>query len=83
MTEIVNGTKMIIKVNACKCEKCGHVWLPHIRNSRPIACAKCKSVYWNNSERHIQIDIDKEFLEKHTTKLIMKHKDMFDKLAKV
>ena len=36
-----------IKVEACKCNKCGHVWLPRESNPNPIACAGCKSPYWD------------------------------------
>lgn len=37
-----------IKVEANKCERCSHVWLP--RNStkgESVICPKCKSPYWN------------------------------------
>ena len=43
----------IIKVKGYKCDVCGHVWISRDRETKqlPIACAKCKSPYWNKSER--------------------------------
>ena len=39
----------IIKVEAFKCEKCGHIWISKKfdKDNLPIACAKCKNAYWN------------------------------------
>lgn len=41
----------IVKVDAYKCSRCGHIWLPSERTRRenrlPVLCAKCKSAYWN------------------------------------
>lgn len=37
----------IIKVDACKCARCGHTWLPRDKKKRPIICPKCKSPYWD------------------------------------
>jgi Zn-finger nucleic acid-binding protein len=46
----------IIDVKAFRCSRCGHVWLPRdysnkIHNEEkiwlPVACAKCKSAYWD------------------------------------
>ena len=47
----------IVKVNAYKCNRCGYIWFPRYRDndigepleasSLPLACAKCKSEYWN------------------------------------
>lgn len=36
-----------VKVDAYKCDRCGHVWLPRDPDKRPISCAKCKSAYWD------------------------------------
>ena len=38
-----------VKVDAYKCERCGHIWLPREpnKNRKPILCAKCKSAYWD------------------------------------
>lgn len=40
-----------VKVDAYKCERCGHIWLPREPTKRgnrlPVICAKCKSAYWN------------------------------------
>jgi DNA-directed RNA polymerase subunit RPC12/RpoP len=42
-----------VKVDAYKCERCGHVWIPRDREKRkrPIACAKCKSAYWDTPRK--------------------------------
>jgi DNA-directed RNA polymerase subunit RPC12/RpoP len=41
----------LINVKAFKCAKCGWIWLSRQymedQKSLPIACAKCKSPYWN------------------------------------
>ena len=46
----------IIQIKAYKCDVCGHVWISRNRQTKqpPIACAKCKSPYWNKSERNKQ-----------------------------
>lgn len=36
-----------IKVDAYKCERCGHIWVPRNYNNEPKVCPKCKSPYWN------------------------------------
>ncbi|MGA7543615.1 MAG: hypothetical protein WBW34_11195 [Nitrososphaeraceae archaeon] len=38
-----------VKVDAYKCERCGHVWLPREPNRyrKPIICARCNSAYWD------------------------------------
>ena len=43
------NTKMPTEmVEACRCTRCGHVWLPSpLKTGPPIACAKCKSPYWD------------------------------------
>jgi DNA-directed RNA polymerase subunit RPC12/RpoP len=39
------------KVEAYKCERCGHIWLPREatikQNRKPVVCGKCKSAYWD------------------------------------
>ena len=39
----------IVKVDGFKCERCGHLWISDKFTAKnpPIACAKCKSPYWN------------------------------------
>lgn len=34
-----------LTVKACKCDQCGHEWLPSV--DLPKQCAKCKSYKWN------------------------------------
>ena len=44
-----------IRTILCKCERCGHEWIPHIIpkdpdhptiEEIPRVCPKCKSAYW-------------------------------------
>lgn len=41
----------IVKIDAFKCNKCNHIWISHLesynKDHPPIACASCKSAYWN------------------------------------
>lgn len=39
---------MKIKVEACQCNVCEHVWLP--REPDPLCCAKCKTPYWDRQK---------------------------------
>jgi hypothetical protein len=38
-----------VKVDAFKCERCGHVWISEkfSKDNPPVTCAKCKTPYWN------------------------------------
>jgi predicted Zn-ribbon and HTH transcriptional regulator len=36
-----------IQVEALKCERCGHVWMPRNIKAHPKVCPKCKSPYWD------------------------------------
>lgn len=44
-----NQDMALIKTEAFKCNKCGHVWISTIYTHKnpPVACAKCKTPYWN------------------------------------
>ena len=46
---IVIMTVGIIKRDVFKCERCNYEWFSHkyTAENPPIACAKCKSPYWN------------------------------------
>lgn len=82
-----------VTVKACKCERCGHVWLPRktMTKTKPVACAKCKSAYWNipmpsnideNKDKNtIAIDLRKDFVKTYTKNIIKKNKEGFLKLA--
>lgn len=39
----------LIKTEAFKCDRCGHIWISEkfTHKQPPIACSKCKSAYWN------------------------------------
>jgi predicted Zn-ribbon and HTH transcriptional regulator len=53
MTSVEDKGMAIIKVDAFRCEKCGHIWISKIfsKNNPPVACAKCKSAYWNRPKK--------------------------------
>jgi len=36
-----------IKIDAYKCGRCGHIWVPRSYDDEPRVCPKCKSPYWN------------------------------------
>lgn len=42
-----------IQVDAWKCERCEHVWVPRSldMNVEPKVCPKCKTPYWNVPRR--------------------------------
>lgn len=37
----------IVKVDAYRCDRCGHTWLPRKGGALPGACPSCHSPYWN------------------------------------
>lgn len=47
--------RMKLEILECTCLRCGHVWVPPLRNvdgskwvcEKPRACSKCKSFYWD------------------------------------
>lgn len=43
-----------VQVEANKCERCGHVWMPRNNKEVPRVCPKCKSPYWNRPRREKQ-----------------------------
>jgi transcriptional regulator len=45
----------IVDLKGCRC-RCGHVWLPRIRNEddtfgRPATCPSCKSPLWDRPKQ--------------------------------
>jgi predicted Zn-ribbon and HTH transcriptional regulator len=40
---------MLTSIEAFECDKCGYKWISHkyTHKNPPVACAKCKSPYWN------------------------------------
>jgi len=44
---MILGQMARIKSWVYKCERCGHEWLPRMKDREPRVCAKCKSAYWN------------------------------------
>jgi transcription elongation factor Elf1 len=47
------------KVNAFKCRRCGHEWIPRVSMEElegevkdiPIICPKCKTPYWKTEKK--------------------------------
>lgn len=58
----------IIQIRGFKCDVCGHEWISRKWNSSdnelPIACAKCKSPYWNKNSRKKSIEEDEKKKQK-------------------
>ena len=47
-----SATMSVIRVEACKCDRCGYVWLStSTAPGLPNRCAKCKSPAWNSSPK--------------------------------
>jgi hypothetical protein len=50
------------KIDAFKCDRCGHVWLPkeligkleELDKHMPKVCPKCKSPYWNTPRKVVK-----------------------------
>lgn len=55
----------IVNVNAFKCDRCEHVWLPkglndeklaNLEKYAPMVCPKCHSPYWQTKKKSVIID---------------------------
>lgn len=45
---VINSDGMTVEKGLiCKCDQCGHRWLPEDQDKEPERCAKCKSRTWN------------------------------------
>jgi rubrerythrin len=44
--ENTQQTSITITVQAYKCLRCGHTWIPR-KKERPRVCPKCHSPYWD------------------------------------
>jgi predicted Zn-ribbon and HTH transcriptional regulator len=40
-----------VQVDAWKCERCGHVWMPREVDMAPRVCPRCKSPYWDRPRK--------------------------------
>ncbi len=53
----------IITTQVCKCDKCGHVWLPRDglvdKTKWPVSCAKCKNARWNRGTGPVKKKVSK------------------------
>ena len=36
----------MVLLEACRC-RCGHEWLPRVKDEKPRTCPKCKSPNWD------------------------------------
>ena len=43
----------VVKLDGCRC---GHEWLPHIKNETPCVCPKCKSANWDRPKKAVSND---------------------------
>lgn len=34
-----------------RCLRCNHTWIPHVKNSVPELCPKCKSARWHTARK--------------------------------
>ena len=68
----------IIQINAFQCNKCGHIWISRAylkdKKSLPIACAKCKSAYWDRGSTVVTMAEGGKFIEKENYKRSKKQK---------
>jgi predicted Zn-ribbon and HTH transcriptional regulator len=44
--EKMQSTQVETTIQAHKCLRCGHVWIPR-KKEKPRVCPKCKSPYWD------------------------------------
>jgi Zn-finger nucleic acid-binding protein len=63
LTDITIGAILLgmgrVKVDAFRCDRCGHVWLPkellekldELDKHLPKVCPKCKNPYWNTPRK--------------------------------
>lgn len=62
MFKIIMGIMYLIKktVNAFKCQRCGHEWIPRVSmeelegkvKDTPIICPRCKTPYWKTERKN-------------------------------
>jgi predicted Zn-ribbon and HTH transcriptional regulator len=36
-----------VRIEALKCERCGHLWVPHKPIKEVRLCPHCKTAYWD------------------------------------
>lgn len=60
----------IIQVPAFLCVKCGYIWLSkqylEDKKTIPLACAKCKSAYWDRGNTRFTMGPNGKIVEKET-----------------
>lgn len=49
-SELINAGYKDIKVNQCKCGKCGYVWITKTERL-PARCARCNLITWQEEKR--------------------------------
>jgi len=53
--ELIAGCKVKVTVDAWRCERCEHTWVPRDWDTEPRVCPKCKSPYWNKPRRRPKV----------------------------
>jgi hyperosmotically inducible periplasmic protein len=48
---VAEMAKVILRVEGCRCERCGHEWVPRRGAKPPKVCPRCKSPYWDTPRR--------------------------------
>ena len=49
----IKMAKIKLTVDAYRCERCGHEWIPRTKIlEEPIICPKCKTPYWNKPRKN-------------------------------
>lgn len=60
MKDLKETYRIEIKVNAFKCLRCGHEWIPRVEleqlkgeiKDKPRICPNCKSAYWDRERKN-------------------------------
>ncbi len=55
-----------VLISGCKCERCGHEWVPRGEFGSTRVCPKCKSPYWDSPTRDYETFKD-------TVKTVLNH----------
>ena len=55
----------LINIEAFECNRCGYKWISHkyTHQDPPVACAKCKSAYWNRGNTRGTMGSNGQFLD--------------------
>lgn len=42
---------VLVTLDGHGCERCGHLWIPRVKDRTPKVCPRCKSPYWDRPRR--------------------------------